>query len=261
MFAGEQKARRAKKELTEANLRLVNVIASKYVGKGLPFEDLTQEGTIGLMKAADKFEYWRGHLFSTYATWWIRQTITRAIANTARTIRIPVHQVEKINKMKRISRQILQETGQEPDPATLAERMGIPESKILVLLKIANEPISFENPIEPVDLDEIDNNYDTEFVTMVDQISDPTTLTPSDEALHESMRDVIKDILDSLTPKESKVLRMRFGVEMGADHTLEEVGKQFDVTRERVRQIEAKALRKLRHSSRSDKLKKFLEGG
>ncbi len=261
MVAGEQKARRAKKELTEANLRLVYVISKKYVGQGLPFEDLIQEGTIGLMKAADKFEYWRGHLFSTYATWWIRQAITRAIANKARTIRIPVHQVEQINKMKRISRQILQETGQEPDPASLAERMGIPERKILELLKIAKEPISLENSIERVELDDSENDYDTEQVTLADQIPDQTTLTLSDQALHESMRDVIKDVLDTLTPKEAKVLRMRFGVEMGANHTLEEVGKQFDVTRERIRQIEAKALRKLRHPSRSDKLKKFLEGG
>lgn len=248
MSIGEAKARRAKKEMVEANLRLVISIAKKYTNRGLQFLDLIQEGNIGLMKAVDKFEYRRGYKFSTYATWWIRQAITRSIADQARTIRIPVHMIETINKLNRISRQILQETGQEPSPEELAVRMELPEDKIRKVLKIAKEPISMETPIG-----------DDEDSHLGDFIEDINVESPVDAATVEGLKESTLEVLAGLTPREAKVLRMRFGIDMNTDHTLEEVGKQFDVTRERIRQIEAKALRKLRHPSRSEKLRSFLE--
>ncbi|GAA4344367.1 RNA polymerase sigma factor RpoD [Kangiella taiwanensis] len=248
MSIGEAKARRAKKEMVEANLRLVISIAKKYTNRGLQFLDLIQEGNIGLMKAVDKFEYRRGYKFSTYATWWIRQAITRSIADQARTIRIPVHMIETINKLNRISRQMLQEMGREPQPEELAERMEMPEDKIRKVLKIAKEPISMETPIG-----------DDEDSHLGDFIEDSTIDSPVDAATGESLKEVTDEILAGLTAREAKVLRMRFGIDMNTDHTLEEVGKQFDVTRERIRQIEAKALRKLRHPSRSEKLRTYID--
>ena len=248
MSIGEAKARRAKKEMVEANLRLVISIAKKYTNRGLQFLDLIQEGNIGLMKAVDKFEYRRGYKFSTYATWWIRQAITRSIADQARTIRIPVHMIETINKINRVSRQMLQEMGREPSPEELGERLEMPEDKVRKVLKIAKEPISMETPIG-----------DDEDSHLGDFIEDTTMTSPVEAATAEGLREATREVLANLTPREAKVLRMRFGIDMNTDHTLEEVGKQFDVTRERIRQIEAKALRKLRHPSRSEHLRSFLD--
>ena len=248
MSIGEAKARRAKKEMVEANLRLVISIAKKYTNRGLQFLDLIQEGNIGLMKAVDKFEYRRGYKFSTYATWWIRQAITRSIADQARTIRIPVHMIETINKLNRISRQMLQQYGREATPEELAKEMDMPEDKIRKVMKIAKEPISMETPIG-----------DDEDSHLGDFIEDTNVESPIENTTNINLSETVRDVLAGLTPREAKVLRMRFGIDMNTDHTLEEVGKQFDVTRERIRQIEAKALRKLRHPTRSEQLRSFLD--
>ncbi len=270
MATGEARARKAKHELIEANLRLVISIARLYTNRGLLFSDLIQEGNIGLMKAVDRFEYRRGYKFSTYATWWIRQAITRSIANQARTIRIPVHMIETINKMNRINRQILQETGMEPDPATLALKMDMPEDKVRAIIKIIRQSdvlylhsiTTGEDDYPEITIDDLygetTDNCEPD-ISVIERYENTVGLSPLDSSLYGSLCDTIKEVLDSLTPREAKVLRMRFGIEMYTDRTLEEVGRQFDVTRERIRQIEAKALRKLRHPSRADKLRPFLD--